>query len=732
MMRLKFFENTLFVRLVTGLLLSVVTGSVMALGMGDIELKSSLNQPFNAVVKLSSATDAELKELQIKVAPREMFIKAGLGWTRVLSDLKFSVERTSSGKPIIKITSKQLVSEPFLEIMLEVVWSRGRLIRTYTVLVDPPLTMPAQPAITAIPKIVEATPAVEAPVPVASRPRQAQPAAVTQSSAPPSARQADRYGPVKRNETLWAIAKQVRPDSTVDINQTMLAILRANPNAFIGNNVNNLKKGSILRVPDRSEISSLGSAARSEVNRQYAEWKAQREQQSVVDTDLSAAVTEAAAQELTETRLQLVAPEEGEVDAESGVAPGNETGADEAEAASDALRQQLTQANEEVESGETETGESRSRVSELESQLEQMQRLLELKDEQLASMQDRLGIDPTAMQLDETGELLPEDASKDEIADGQDEMEAIEEVADEINAEDDDVMLNEPRGLVAKAIDNPVLSTLIVIVAMVLGGFFFASARQRREENMFSDEMTLTNRLQMENDKTEKDSTLKATVSEKAEQVQQGIGYAGMHDDADADPVTEADVFLAYGRTQQAETVLLAALSANPDDANARMKLLEVYRTSGDAPAFDDHFNQLQHSGAVGADEIQKFIRMGHELSPQNQNYNEVLSSEDGDFDMSSPDVADTGDSNDRENGLDLAEDTTETLPESIEFTLDEEDASEGMLADDDELATKLDLARAYRDMDDTEGACRILKEVLEQGNEEQKEEARSLLSEYS
>jgi len=181
-----------------------------------------------------------------------------------------------------------------------------------------------------------------------------------------------------------------------------------------------------------------------------------------------------------------------------------------------------------------------------------------------------------------------------------------------------------------------------------------------------------------------------------------------IEDGGDDSPVTEADVFLAYGRTQQAETVLLSALAAAPEDLMVRMKLLEVYHASGDAPAFDDHFNKLQHTGAVDSDAMQRIMRMGHELSPQNQNYNEVLSSEDGNFDMA---AAAQGSSDDSENGLGLAD---------------------GVQGNDDEIGTKLDLARAYRDMGDTEGARRMLEEVLEEGSDAQKEEARALLDEHS
>jgi len=413
MMRLRISGNNLFFTLIMSLAMLAGPANVMALGMGDINLKSALNQPFNAVVELSSATDAELTELQVKVAPREMFAKAGLGWAHVLSDLQFKAERTASGTPVIRITSREPVSEPFLEIMLEIVWSRGHLIRTYTVLVDPPLTMPAAPVATAIPLVQRPTPVPvsEPPAPAQPQTRTVKPTAAPKADLlplpaprPPAESQVDHYGPVKRNETLWHIAKKIRPDSTVGINQTMIAILRANPDAFFNDNINNLKTGSVLRVPDRNEITGLGNAAHGEVSRQYAEWKANREQKKVVEAEPS---TEAVAvPEVRETRLQLVAPEEGEVGAESGVSPGNEPGTDEAEAASDELRQQLALANEEVESGQAQTGEFQSRVNDLEAQLEQMQRLLELKDEQLAGLQNRLGIESEELQPDEMDEVL--------------------------------------------------------------------------------------------------------------------------------------------------------------------------------------------------------------------------------------------------------------------------------------------------------------------------------------
>ncbi|MFN2337672.1 MAG: FimV family protein, partial [Gammaproteobacteria bacterium] len=239
--------------------------SALALGLGDIELKSALNQPLRAEVQLLSVTERELQELRVALASAEVFQQAGIDRPAFLSHIRFEPVRKPDGSAVIQLTSREAVREPFLDFMLEVVWANGKLVRAYTVLVDPPVTMPA-------PTPTAQLPAARAPAPAPARTTAPRPAAPT-PAADVGTHSGDTYGPTGRNDTLWNIAAKVRPDG-VGMEQAMLGLLKANPGAFIGHNINNLKAGYVLRVPDRAEFTSISTAdASAEVRTQNREWR---------------------------------------------------------------------------------------------------------------------------------------------------------------------------------------------------------------------------------------------------------------------------------------------------------------------------------------------------------------------------------------------------------------------------------------------------------------------------
>ncbi|MCK5361101.1 MAG: hypothetical protein KAJ95_10770, partial [Gammaproteobacteria bacterium] len=242
---------------VAALLLFAVSSGCFALGLGEIDMQSALNQPMQADIELTSASATDLSEIKVTLASRDAHQRLGLGRAGILSNFKFSVEKGANGKPLIRVTSHDSVREPFLEFLLQVEWPNGKLMRQYTVLVDPPVTMAASPAIAAPP--VSRTPVA---TPVRETSPQSRPATTRSTTAPSrpatvTTRAADEYGPIRRSETLWEIAKDVRPDRDISMDQMMIALQRANPQAFIRDNINNLKMGVTLRVPGRDEILSM-------------------------------------------------------------------------------------------------------------------------------------------------------------------------------------------------------------------------------------------------------------------------------------------------------------------------------------------------------------------------------------------------------------------------------------------------------------------------------------------
>jgi pilus assembly protein FimV len=734
------------------LLLVSVAPNCFALGLGEIDMQSALNQPMRAVIDLTSAAGTDLAQVKVSIASAEAHRRAGLTRSRLLGNFRFKVEKDSRGQAVILVSSTDTIHEPFLEFMLELTWPNGRLMRQYTVLVDPPLTMPAAPAIPAAPvsSPPRATPVVSEPARRSTASRPVTTSARAPATSSPGSYSASSYGPVKRSETLWTIARQVRPDSSVSMEQMMLALQRANPGAFQNNNINNLKAGATLTIPSREEIVSISAReARDEANRQYQTWRtgtASTEdvaaEEVAEETTVAEAAPAGAAEEepvpavMSESRLQLTAPEDDTIQA---AATAGDPLTDDTESGSGNIEQQLALATESAEANRAQSEELQSRVTELEEQLQTMKRLLELKNDQLASMQNQ--------QAAEAMEATPPQAATDAVAVTEDAGTSAE-----VAGEKDTLVAG---GIVNKLMDNPILAGLGVLVAMLLGGFLWASTRRKDNQGIFDDEMTLEKRLAAED-------TSRESKPQPAVAVSQGYdeepAQTSLHHTDEGDPLTEADVYLAYGRIQQAEDVLQAALEKTPDDEAMRLKLLEVYHAGGNITAFDREASDFRDTVTEDDAAWLRVASMGYELSPENELYKAAASNASNlDFDMDLTGMDDLADQDEEEKpvvaaddlGLDMEtrESSAEESPEDIEYNLDDldtteitydeteddtEEESEGLLDASDEVSTKLDLARAYLDMGDPEGARSILDEVLEEGNDAQKDEAGKLIAELA
>ena len=706
-----------------------VSSNVVAMGLGAIDMQSGLNQPMNAVINLTSASGTDLSDIKVSIASKEAHDRTGLSKNRILSDFSFTVERDNRGNTFIRVTSTDTVHEPFIEFLLELQWPNGRLLREYTVLVDPPVMMPATPATPVAPVRRAPAPVAQAPV-RQSRPTSSRPVtAPVRTAAAPSA---SSYGPVRRNETLWDIAKRTRPGNDISVDQMMHALLRENPRAFVNNNINRLKAGATLNIPDRNTIAAItASEAIAESRRQAQEWQDGKtapvqESEPVAPADESVAEPEVT----TDSRLQLTAPEDEAVTGAATASTGDPLSA-EGQTATE-MSKQLALASEEAEASKAESQELQSRVSDLEKQVETMKRLLELKDDALAGMQDQVVADEQA----EMPETVEPEAETDVIV--IDEQEAAAEVDEVVEPETEEVAgdsTDAPRGLVNKLMDNPVLAGLGVLVAMLLGGFLWASTRRKGHQSIFDDEMTLEKH--MASSAARKPEAQVPVVDFEEEDVLEEE-TTPIEGSDESDPITEADVYLAYGRIQQAQDVLQAALEKAPSNNDLRIKLLEVYHAGGNISAFDREAGDFRDTVSEDDPLWLRVATMGFALSPGNDLYRAAGVDGEGmadpEFDMDLSGMDEPEDGNAVANGADLE------LPESIEFSLDDtadvmledeedEDIAEGLLDNADEITTKLDLARAYMDMGDPEGARSILDEVMGEGNDDQKREAEEIIS---
>ncbi len=411
--------------LLSGLVLVLVAWPAFALGLGQIEVKSRAGQPLLAEIPIISADPSELEGLQARLASPDTFRRIGLDPpTGLVSGLQFAVALDARGRPVIRITSDAPVQQPLLTFLVEVEWGQGRLVREYSALVDTPQTVaaPAQPPIqapVAAPSntIVRAPEASPVPAPEATAPEERpapEPEAVAAEEAPvpapappaptpapvaapaaPAATAAGEYGPVQAGQTLGMIAAELSAGSGQTLNQMMLALLRANPEAFIGGNLNLIRQGAVLRVPPSAEWSAASVAEANAVVREHVtRWREMRrpvpQPAAVADAPAAGPAPEpaaapAAAPRVAEARLEIVPPSAG-ADANAGTRTGIAAGGE-----GDMLQQQeLIQTRESLAARDAEVQELKARVAELEQLQQQQQQLIQMKDGELATAQQRL------------------------------------------------------------------------------------------------------------------------------------------------------------------------------------------------------------------------------------------------------------------------------------------------------------------------------------------------------
>ena len=376
--------------LVAALALASVAQTALGLGIGSLQKFSALNEPLSAQIEILGAGAADFDTLTVKLASKDQFERAGILREAVLLGLKFKAVQARSGNDYIQITTQQPVKEPYLNFLLEMNWANGRMVREYTVLLDPPLydplRKPSSTTTSPAPFIPEPSPAVNEPLP-ASRPSSSSSSPSIAEYSPSTYSGGDTIGPVQAHDTLWKLADIHRP-ADVSVQQMMMALFLANPEAFGSNNINVLKRGAILRMPEQGELAALShSEALSQAQQHHQAWSNYRQgavenvserplggnaaSNSVGDIISDAEQTSTSATD-DDGRLELVAPEQ----ASSGV--GGNSGSD-----SSLMQEQL-------DAKEQENAELLAKITEADEIIDLMQRQVEIKDEELAALQARL------------------------------------------------------------------------------------------------------------------------------------------------------------------------------------------------------------------------------------------------------------------------------------------------------------------------------------------------------
>ncbi len=937
--------------LILALAAAAIPLQVSALGLGDVELKSHLNQRLSAEIEILTIDKSELKGLKVRLASASEFRRAGLEYSPKLKDISFRVVR-KRGKTYIKVSSSKPFKEPYLSILVEVSWNRGRIFREYALLIDPPVTVPSQGTQFAVKSEPEAaqsdeekpveepkeepkqdspqeftatlrTPdkkeskkeskktspskvdddflAVKEEIIKDKKPKKAQPSDIppeedfkrgdrdyptiankefekeenryprvplsdeTDRSAEVSLSKTDtRRGAkpgsvykVRRGDTMFAIAKRVRPQGAT-IYQTMMAIKKANPRAFLKNNVHWVRAGHKLVIPDRLTIQSFSVASARRQYRADTDVFRDRVQKQGRVTIAKTAVKSRTAR--TKGVFDVVAPNQTDKDLagklgessnkngkSDGVVSGDDADIKKAEAAIEkdlkADKQVLiNKAREELLKTIDETNRTKG--------------LFSVKSSAGKAVQDALKIaeyckqNPTDSKCREVTGYQPPDI--DAIA-AKHKNKTVKPFTKEgerskpVSAGFLDTAKMKIEGWVAYFKSNPMIAAVAgggVLFVIIL---LFLIVRQRRrvqdefQESILDFEEASTAPMEAPQPSSfsqqdaasvmpqpapvQENKPAAATPGVETSLVGDGVddGDASSYlsdfvvsnmdtpgaDAAESDPITEADVFYAYGKYEAAEMLIKEAIQNEPNRLDLRYKLLDIYHGAKNKDSFEYEASILYDMLNGASDPMwNKVVEMGRELAPDNALFGGATDADsasdptavatggeaptavadsaaeatvavstdtgtpaslDSDLDLefdfndlnagsddqsaSSPESltndleaelaelekamageaaqaeADAAGSDFSENVVSFdAGDSSNELLASTENDLDPYESDTGLMSDIDEVGTKLDLAKAYIDMGDPEGARSILDEVLEEGNDEQKGEAEELM----
>ncbi len=797
-------------------------------------MKSFLNEPLQAEVELLDTRDLTGEDIRIRLAGVEDFDRLGVDRSYFLTSIQFEVDvDPATGRGKIVLTTPEAVLEPYLDVIIEARWPSGRLLREYTVLVDPPafrqevLTVSASERVEAErpdKPAVEGSRAAPGSAPSGETITSGDTVAMRESSLPPGEmprrdfsaetveqpRAGNRYM-VKRDETLWQIASRGKPQD-ISVQQAMLDIQRLNPEAFINGNINQIKAGYIIYLPAAGEVSSDDLAqALDEVRAQNREFQAARG---------APGVTAAATLRVSADPVVRESAELGE-SVSSTDAPVDRMAPDDAAPALEAETPAARDAESVAPAGaDTASAELAAQLNAMADRLDTLEQIVSLKDEQIATLEQALR---------EAREAAAAAASAPPASAPAPGPAVRPAPATPASTASDD------GGLPWLAIGGGLL------VLLLGGGFVLLRRRQAAEDDeagrsavpvvepdddvfagvsLKSDELEAPEAVAAVAAATaavaaaEEPSSDEAEVPDEAplpEAEDHGRGGSRgygerKHDDyidegAAGDALAEADIYIAYGRYLQAIELLNTAIESDPGNGAYRVKLIELYVDMGENDNAEAQLEELRRHGddaaiargeallgGGSADEFDLDDGAGVLSDAAAVDEMEELSLTDGlDLELDdeaevpaeeSAPVAEPGETLDLELGLEDAQtadlmeapeaeddvgeiefdhleieddsapdahddlldvgggsdelDLSEALLSDGEKTVEETAAGESedlLIADDaDQMATKLDLARAYMDMGDGDGARTILEEVADKGTPEQVQEASELL----
>jgi pilus assembly protein FimV len=627
---------------------------VLGAGLGKLTVLSALGQPLSAEIEIVSLQAGEEDSLAARFAPNEAYRQAGIEFNSALLNVRFSIDR-KAGKPVVRLVSNTPVSEPFLNVLVELSWNTGRLVREYTFLLDPPEYKGPQP-ISAAPAPAPAP--VARPIPQAAAPAPVQAPRTLESrpiAAAPAVKTSGTYE-VKKGDTLAKIATQTNPGG-VSLQQMLIALYRANPDAFIDSNINRLRAGRILNVPDKDTAASVDQEdARRLVVAQGQDFRAY---QSKLAGAVAAAPADSAAPGRSAGGRITAKPEEpvaeskdqvklSKADPDGKSARSKAARADDASAREKALR------------------ESQSRVADLEKNVQDLQKLLELKNQALAELEKK-GVAksaapapaapapvaaakpvpepakaaPPAPPAAPTPAPVPKPAAEAQkpAAEPPKAPEAVKPAAEAAKAPEAPKPAAEPPkpkpkmappppppppSIVDEFLESPLsLAALGAALLGLVGYGWWAWKRKKATQSKFQDSVMGAAPAASLGSASVFSGAGAQEVDTGAAVSQASVSDAsvGSLDADEVDPIAEADVYMAYGRDTQAEEILKDALAKDPSRLAIHSKLLEIYAGRRDVQNLEQTAMKIKELTGGEGEDWDKAIVLGRTADPGNVLY---------------------------------------------------------------------------------------------------------------
>ncbi len=627
--------------------------SVFALGLGKLTVQSGLGQPLSATIELTSAQKDELDTLRARIADPAVYRDNNVQYPATMARARIVVEQSGNGVPYLRVTTSQAVNDAFLDLLVELNWATGRVVRDYTFLLDPPSTTETQAVEPAAPIRAQAGPAAPA------APVNARGARRSAAGAPEGAAAAGSSYTVRRGDTLSKIAQQTKPEN-VSLEQMLVALFRSNENAFDDRNMNRLRTGQIVTVPQADQIAAVSQTEAKQVVRvQAADWRAYRDRLAAAApaTDATAARQSASGKITTavEDKASAAQPGKDQLRVSREAGKGGAAGTALAEDLA-AKEKALTEAN--------------SRVAELEKTVRELQRAVELKNQTMSSLQssaeavkgksaERLAeapkvaastpaptpaaptpapaVAPTPPPTPTPVAVAPPAAAPTTTTPAP-ETKAPESPPPETKAPEAKA---EPKAVVPKAappkkappkpepsfIDDLFGNTPTWAIGggalVLLAGIAGIVAARRRKTTRFEDSIISGTDIKTN---TVFGSTGGGVVNTGDNSLASDFSREGLGniDTDEVDPIAEAEVYLAYGRDAQAEEILKDALKKDPQRQEIYLKLLEIHSQHNKPSAFETVASEL-YSVSGGQGEVwQKAMALGRQLDPSNPLFTEA------------------------------------------------------------------------------------------------------------